>query len=335
MSVELKLILAVITACVAGLLLSPLVIRVMKALKAGQPILEYVDKHEGKSGTPTMGGLIFLVPMAVVTLIFDIGGERSGIVAMAVTLSYGGVGLLDDFLKVKLHRNMGLKAYQKIIGQVGIAVIATVYCYRNFFIGTQVAIPFTDITVDLQWWYIPLCLIVYLATTNAVNLTDGLDGLVAKSSSVNFLFLLLILYVLYYEANLMGQTFYAKHLESLSYFTAAMLGSMLAFLWQNNYPAKIFMGDTGSLAAGGALACVALFSSQPFILLFVGIMYIVSCISVIMQVISFKVRKKRIFLIAPYHHHLEYKGVHENRITGFYALITFLMSGVALISVLV
>lgn len=335
MSVELKLILAVITACVAGLLLSPLVIRVMKALKAGQPILEYVDKHEGKSGTPTMGGLIFLVPMAVVTLIFDIGGERSGIVAMAVTLSYGGVGLLDDFLKVKLHRNMGLKAYQKIIGQVGIAVIATVYCYRNFFIGTQVAIPFTDITVDLQWWYIPLCLIVYLATTNAVNLTDGLDGLVAKSSSVNFLFLLLILYVLYYEANLMGQTFYAKHLESLSYFTAAMLGGMLAFFWQNNYPAKIFMGDTGSLAAGGALACVALFSSQPFILLFVGIMYIVSCISVIMQVISFKVRKKRIFLIAPYHHHLEYKGVHENRITGFYALITFLMSGVALISVLV
>lgn len=335
MSVELKLILAVITACVAGLLLSPLVIRVIKALKAGQPILEYVDKHEGKSGTPTMGGLIFLVPMAVVTLIFDIGGERSGIVAMAVTLSYGGVGLLDDFLKVKLHRNMGLKAYQKIIGQVGIAVIATVYCYRNFFIGTQVAIPFTDITVELQWWYIPLCLIVYIATTNAVNLTDGLDGLVAKSSSVNFLFLLLILYVLYYEANLMGQTFYAKHLESLSYFTAAMLGGMLAFLWQNNYPAKIFMGDTGSLAVGGALACVALFSSQPFILLFVGIMYIVSCISVIMQVISFKVRKKRIFLIAPYHHHLEYKGVHENRITGFYALITFLMSGVALISVLV
>ena len=335
MSVELKLILAVITACVAGLLLSPLVIRVMKAHKAGQPILEYVDKHEGKSGTPTMGGLIFLVPMAVVTLIFDIGSERSGIVAMAVTLSYGGVGLLDDFLKVKLHRNMGLKAYQKIIGQVGIAVIATVYCYRNFFIGTQVAIPFTDITVELQWWYIPLCLIVYIATTNAVNLTDGLDGLVAKSSSVNFLFLLLILYVLYYEANLMGQTFYAKHLESLSYFTAAMLGGMLAFLWQNNYPAKIFMGDTGSLAAGGALACVALFSSQPFILLFVGIMYIVSCISVIMQVISFKVRKKRIFLIAPYHHHLEYKGVHENRIAGFYALITFLMSGVALISVLV
>ena len=335
MSVELKLILAVITACVAGLLLSPLVIRVMKILKAGQPILEYVDKHEGKSGTPTMGGLIFLVPMAVVTLIFDIGGERSGIVAMAVTLSYGGVGLLDDFLKVKLHRNMGLKAYQKIIGQVGIAVIATVYCYRNFFIGTQVAIPFTDITVELQWWYIPLCLIVYIATTNAVNLTDGLDGLVAKSSSVNFLFLLLILYVLYYEANLMGQTFYAKHLESLSYFTAAMLGGMLAFLWQNNYPAKIFMGDTGSLAVGGALACVALFSSQPFILLFVGIMYIVSCISVIMQVISFKVRKKRIFLIAPYHHHLEYKGVNENRIAGFYALITFLMSGVALISVLV
>lgn len=230
---------------------------------------------------------------------------------------------------------MGLKAYQKIIGQVGVAVIATVYCYKNFFIGTVVRLPFSDATIDLQWWYIPLCLFVYIATTNAVNLTDGLDGLVAKTSSVNFLFLAVIVYVLHYDAKVMGQTFYAKHLESLNYFVGAMLGGMLAFLWQNNYPAKIFMGDTGSLAVGGALASVALFSSNPLIILFVGIMYIVSCISVIVQVMSFKIRKKRVFLIAPYHHHLEYKGVHENRITGFYALITFIMSGVALISVLV
>lgn len=335
MSVEIKLILAVLFTFVVGLLLSPLIIRVMRALKAGQPILEYVDKHEGKSGTPTMGGLIFLLPMALTSVIFNIGGERSGIVAMAVTLSYGAVGLLDDFLKVKLHHNMGLKAYQKVIGQVGIAIIATMYCYRNFFVGTQISLPFTDKTIDLQWWYIPLCLLVYLATTNAVNLTDGLDGLVAKSSSVNFVFLTVIVYVLYYNAKEMGQTFYAGHLLSLCFFCAAMLGGMLAFLWQNNYPAKIFMGDTGSLATGGAIASIALFSSQPLIILFVGIMYIVSCISVIVQVISFKVRKKRMFLIAPYHHHLEYKGVHENRITGFYALITFLMSGVALISVLV
>lgn len=335
MSTEIKIILATISTCAAGLMVSPLVIRVMKALKAGQPILEYVDKHEGKSGTPTMGGLIFLLPVALMTILFNIGGERSGLVAMAVTLSYGGVGLLDDFLKVKLHRNMGLRAYQKVIGQVGIAVIATLYCYKNFFIGTQIAIPFTDAVVDLKWWYFPFCLIVYIATTNAVNLTDGLDGLVAKSSSVNFLFLTLIIYVLYRHANDIGETFYAKHLQSLAYFSAAMLGGMTAFLWQNNYPAKIFMGDTGSLATGGAIASIALFSSQPLIILLVGIMYMVSCISVIMQVISFKVRKKRIFLIAPYHHHLEYKGVHENRITGFYAVITFLMSGVALISVLV
>lgn len=335
MTVGVKLILAILSAFLTALIISPLIIRIMRALKAGQPILEYVDKHEGKSGTPTMGGIIFLLPMIVITLIFDVGGERSGIVAMAITLSYGLVGLLDDFLKVKSHHNMGLKAYQKVIGQVGIAVIATIYCYKNFFIGTVVNLPFTDKTIDLEWWYIPLCLFVYIATTNAVNLTDGLDGLVAKTSSVNFLFLAVIIYVLYYEANKMGQTFYAKHLESLNYFVGAMLGGMLAFLWQNNYPAKIFMGDTGSLAVGGALASIALFTSQPLIILFIGIMYIVSCISVIVQVMSFKIRKKRVFLIAPYHHHLEYKGVHENRITGFYALITFFMSGVALISVLV
>lgn len=335
MTVGVKLILAILSAFLTALIISPLIIRIMRALKAGQPILEYVDKHEGKSGTPTMGGIIFLLPMIVITLIFDVGGERSGIVAMAITLSYGLVGLLDDFLKVKSHHNMGLKAYQKVIGQVGIAVIATIYCYKNFFIGTVVNLPFTDKTIDLEWWYIPLCLFVYIATTNAVNLTDGLDGLVAKTSSVNFLFLAVIIYVLYYEANQMGQTFYAKHLESLNYFVGAMLGGMLAFLWQNNYPAKIFMGDTGSLAVGGALVSIALFTSQPLIILFIGIMYIVSCISVIVQVMSFKIRKKRVFLIAPYHHHLEYKGVHENRITGFYALITFFMSGVALISVLV
>lgn len=335
MSAEIKIILAVITSFVLAMLISPLIIRLMKALKAGQPILEYVDKHEGKSGTPTMGGMIFLLPMAVVTLIFSIKGEKMGIVAMAITLSYGLIGLLDDFLKVKFKHNKGLKAYQKIIGQFGIGIIASFYCYKNAFIGSTIELPFTDVTFDLQWWFVPFCLFIYLAMTNAVNLTDGLDGLVAKTSSVNLVFLALIVYVCYYVASGMGQTFYAQQLISLEYFTGAMLGAMLAFVWQNNYPAKIFMGDTGSLAVGGAVASIAIFISQPLILLLLGIMYIVSCISVILQVISFKLRKKRIFLIAPYHHHLEYKGIHENRVVGFYALITFIMSAIALIAVLV
>ena len=335
MSAEIKIILAVITSFVLAMLISPLIIRLMKALKAGQPILEYVDKHEGKSGTPTMGGMIFLLPMAVVTLIFSIKGEKMGIVAMAITLSYGLIGLLDDFLKVKFKHNKGLKAYQKIIGQFGIGIIASFYCYKNAFIGSTIELPFTDVTFDLQWWFVPFCLFIYLAMTNAVNLTDGLDGLVAKTSSVNLVFLALIVYVCYYVASGMGQTFYAQQLISLEYFTGAMLGAMLAFVWQNNYPANIFMGDTGSLAVGGAVASIAIFISQPLILLLLGIMYIVSCISVILQVISFKLRKKRILLIAPYHHHLEYKGIHENRVVGFYALITFIMSAIALIAVLV
>ncbi len=335
MSVEIKIILAFISSFALAMALSPLIIRLMRALKAGQPILEYVDKHEGKSGTPTMGGIIFLLPMAIITLLFSIKGERMGIVAMAITLSYGLIGLLDDFIKVKFKHNKGLKAYQKIIGQLGIAIIASLYCYKNAFIGSTVELPFTDYTIDLQWWFIPLCILAYIAMTNAVNLTDGLDGLVGKTSSVNFVFLALIVYVCYLRATQMGQTFYSAQLLSLEYFVCAMLGATLVFVWHNNYPAKIFMGDTGSLAMGGALACAAIFISQPFILLLIGIMYIVSCISVILQVISFKVRKKRIFLIAPYHHHLEYKGVHENRVVGFYALITFFFSAVALISVLV
>ncbi len=335
MSEEIKILLALISSFALAMLTSPLVIRGMKALKAGQPILEYVDKHEGKSGTPTMGGIIFLLPMAIVTSIFSVDGGKMGVVAMAITLSYGLVGLLDDFLKVKFKHNKGLKAYQKIIGQLGIAVIASVYCYKNSHIGSSIELPFCDVTVDLRWWFLPFCLIIYIAMTNAVNLTDGLDGLVIKSSSVNLVFYLLIIYACYYYAKQMGQTFYTQELLSLEYFAAALLGGALAFLWHNNHPAKIFMGDTGSLAMGGALACLAIFISQPLIILLTGIMYIVSCISVILQVASFKVRKKRIFLIAPYHHHLEYKGIHENRVVGFYAIITFVASAVALISVLV
>lgn len=333
--VEIKLMLAIICTFLLGILIAPLILRVMRALKAGQPILEYVDKHEGKSGTPTMGGLIFLIPVSIMVLIFCHDVERSGIVAMATALSYGLVGFLDDFLKVKQKHNKGLKVYQKVIGQLGIAVIVTIYCYKNNYIGSSINVPFINKAIDLDWWYIPFCLFVYIAMTNAVNLTDGLDGLVAKTSSVNFLFLAILTYIAYFTAKQMGQTFYAKHLESLMYFAGAMLGGVLAFLWFNNYPAKIFMGDTGSLAMGGALASVALFSSQPLIILLIGIMYIVSCISVIVQVIGFKLTKKRIFLIAPFHHHLEYKGLHENRITGMYATISFLMGAVAVISILI
>lgn len=335
MSEEIKIILALISSFALAMLISPLVIRGMKALKAGQPILVYVDKHEGKSGTPTMGGIIFLLPMAIITAIFSINSGKMGIVAMAITLSYGLVGLLDDFLKVKLKHNKGLKAYQKIIGQLGIAVIASIYCYKNSYIGSGIELPFCDVTVDMKWWYLPFCMLIYIAMSNAVNLTDGLDGLVAKSSSVNLIFYAIIIYVCYYTANGMGQTFYTQELLSLEYFAMALLGSTLAFVWHNNHPARIFMGDTGSLAMGGALACLAIFISQPLIILFTGIIYIVSCISVILQVASFKIRKKRIFLIAPYHHHLEYKGIHENRVVGFYAIITFIASAVALISVLV
>lgn len=335
MSQEIKILLAMISSFALAMLIAPLVKRCMKALKAGQPILEYVDKHEGKSGTPTMGGIIFLLPMAVITLIFSIDGGKMGIVAMAITLSYGLVGLLDDFLKVKLKHNKGLKAYQKIIGQLGIAIIATIYCYKNSYIGSAIELPFCDVSIDLKWWFLPLCLIIFIAMSNAVNLTDGLDGLVAKTSSVNLVFYVLIIYACYYSASQMGQTFYTQELLSLEYFAMALLGGTLAFVWQNNFPAKIFMGDTGSLAMGGALACLAIFISQPLIILLTGIMYIVSCISVILQVASFKIRKKRIFLIAPYHHHLEYKGIHENRVVGFYAIITFIASAIALISVLV
>lgn len=335
MSYTLRVILCFVTAFGFGIILEPFVIMIMRRLKARQTILHYVDKHEGKSGTPTMGGVGFLLALFAATLIFAPEWDSIGIIAAVVTLCYGVVGFLDDFLKVRRKENQGLKAYQKIIGQLGIAVFVTVYCMRNPYIGTKIALPFTDYVLDLEWWFVPMCLIAFIGMSNAVNLTDGLDGLVGKSASAGFAALSVALLILLLRAQALGDVLYEGQIASLAYFSTAVSGALLSFVWFNANPAKIFMGDTGSLAIGGAMACVGVFSGDPLILLFVGIMYLWSCISVVMQVIAFKTTKKRIFLMAPYHHHLEYKGIKECKIVTYYTIITIIGGLAAISSVLV
>lgn len=330
MDQTLKYLLAVLTGFAVTALLSKPVIAFAKRAKANQTILFYVDKHEGKKGTPTMGGIMFLAGICVPVIAF--GREKLGIVALCVTLGYGIIGFLDDFIKIKLKRNLGLRAYQKIIGQLGIAAIVSAFCYTNGAIGSAVRIPFTQIYVDFGAAYVPFCAFVFIAMTNAVNLTDGLDGLVAGSGSVYFAaFGIMIAFAVSAAAD-GGKTLLAAEYSSLAVFSFAFLGALTAFSWCNSNPASVFMGDTGSLAVGGAAACVAVFSQNALFAPIVGIMFVVSCISVILQVLHFKRTKKRLFLMAPFHHHLEYKGIKESKIVSYYTVITLVAATVALIA---
>ena len=319
---------ALLLSFIFALVLSPLILRAARRLKAGQPILSYVEQHAVKAGTPTFGGFIFLISTLLATMAFSFQeGISVGLIAAFVMLSYAVLGFLDDFIKIKTKDNLGLRPYQKIIGQAAIAVIVAVYAYRSGEIGSSVYIPFYGKAVDFGAWYIPFACFIYLALSNCVNLTDGLDGL-ASGCSLAYLFSFGVIMVI--------MLLHGSGAASLLTFTAALSGGLLAFLLLNTNKASIFMGDTGSLGLGGACAAVALFSKQPFLVPICGIMFVVSGISIMIQVFYFKVTHgKRVFLMAPYHHHLEKKGLSEAKICAIYSVISVVMGVVAVISVLV
>ena len=329
-----------LSVCLFSVALSALIAfpitALMKKIKARQPILEYVELHKKKSGTPTMGGLIFIIPTVVTTVVFGRKDWTMGIAVVLITFAYALVGGLDDFLKIKLKKNEGLKAWQKLLAQLVIAVLSAVYCYKNPLIGGALTVPFTSISLDLKLFAPFLYVFIYLATTNAVNLTDGLDGLATGTGLYSFLTFAIILVLYITDAEFKGDMVLAEEYNSIAVFISALIGGLLVFFFVNTNPANIFMGDTGSLALGGALASVAIFSKNALLLLLVGIMYIVSCITVIMQVIYFKISGgKRIFLMAPLHHHLQMKGFSEGKIVSLYSAITFVMGIVCIISVVV
>ena len=324
---------ALIVSFFVGIIVAPPVIILIRKLKAGQTILSYVSQHKDKEGIPTMGGIIFLVSALISCLIFWKGNGRLATVALLVVFSYGIVGGLDDFIKVFFKRNLGLKAYQKIISQTVIAVLATIFAYRNQYVGSEILIPIINYTIELHWAYIPLSFLVYIATTNCVNLTDGLDGLAGSTVIVYLGFFGILLYEGYLTQVDSGNTLYASELYNLTILVASFIGGLAAFLWFNSYKARVFMGDTGSLALGALCAVIPLFTKNPLLILLVGIMFVVSGISVILQVLVFKLRKKRIFLMAPLHHHLEMKGYNESKIVTFYSVITAIAGTVALLIV--
>lgn len=296
------------------------VIPVLRKLKAGQNILSFVKEHSSKNGTPTMGGIAFISAAVLTIAVFLRTNERVTLVTLAIGLSYMIVGLLDDYLKRKHKENLGLRAWQKFLFQACIAVLAGIFCYRAGLVEWY--LPFTKRTVGVGWWVIPLSAFVFLATVNAVNLTDGLDGL-AAGASVPFFFVMAVL------IRLQGGN------VSIIVVSFALSGALLGYLPFNISPASVFMGDTGSLALGGFAACVGLFTGNALYIAVVGIVFVLSVVSVLLQVAYFKCTGgKRIFLMSPIHHHFQKKGYSESRISYAYFLVTLIVGAVCITAII-
>ncbi len=294
---------AIAVAFMISALLGYFIIPALRRLKFGQSIREEGPKtHLKKAGTPTMGGLIFIGSIILSTLalsyIYDVLTTQT-IVLLLVLVGFGIIGFLDDFIIVVLKRNLGLTSIQKLIGQIIVAVIAFFLLKLGPF-DTAVQIPFTHLEMELGVFYVAFLIFWLVGFSNAVNLSDGLDGLVAGLSSIAFgAFGILAL--------IFGQ-------QDIALFAFVVTGAMLGFLIFNVKPAKVFMGDTGSLALGGALAMLSVLIKQEFLLLVIGIVFVIETLSVIIQVISFKTTGKRVFKMSPIHHHYELSGWSEWKI---------------------
>lgn len=305
-------IFATILSFIIVLLIGPLVIPMLKKFKFGQSIREEgPQSHLKKAGTPTMGGLMFIISLIIT--IFTLSPKMSSAlwIALITTVGYGIIGLLDDSLKIIRKKNLGLRAYQKLIGQITFAIILSVYAYYSSDIGSMVHIPYTQKFINLGIFYIPFMVFVVVGATNAVNLTDGLDGLASSVTLIVIVFFAIVTYGL--------------KRNDLSLFCGALAGGLLGFLKYNAYPAQVFMGDTGSLALGGAVSALAILLKMPFILAIVGLIYVIEALSVIIQVISFKLTGKRVFKMAPLHHHYEQLGWHETKIVAWFSIFTAIL----------
>ena len=295
-----------------SVVLSPIIFPFLRKLKFGQFIRdEGPESHQKKSGTPTMGGLIILCSV-VITSLFYVNDNKEIIPILFVTLGFGLIGFLDDYIKVVMKRNLGLRAWQKMLGQIVITAVFAFYIMNYTDLGTTMLIPFSDGKyLDASFLYLPMLFIAMIGTVNGANFTDGLDGL---ASSIT------VLVATFFTVVSIGLN------SGISPITCAVAGSLLGFLVYNVYPARVFMGDTGSLALGGFVAATAYMLRMPLFILIVGIIYLVEVISVMLQVSYFKLSGgKRIFKMAPIHHHFELCGWAETRVVAVFSIITALL----------
>jgi len=328
-----RLLLTALTAFAIVMLAGPAAIPMLRRLKFGQVEREEgPQSHKSKQGTPTMGGLMILLGLITASLIFGLEGVEFLLPTLLVTVAFSVVGFLDDFIKVRLKRNLGLRAYQKIIAQFAIAILAAVWAYRSPLVGPTLYLPISGGEWNIGVYYIPLVVFVIIAEVNAVNLTDGLDGLATNVTMIYALFMAAMFMVLSARANQRGEMLFGANLNGMAIFCAAVVGASLGFLRYNTHPALVFMGDTGALALGGAVSMMAILSRSLIVLPIMGFCFVASALSVVLQVASNKLNHgKRMFKMAPIHHHFELLGVPEPRIVVMYTLLTTVLCAVCLL----
>ena len=327
--ITLRTILSIISALLISLLFGPYIINKFHVNNMSEIIREDgPSSHMSKSGTPTMGGLLILSSLLISTLLWANLENKYILYLIFITVSFGLIGFYDDYKKLKKNKN-GISAKNKIALQL---IAAGIISYTMFtFVETaqeqQLIIPFfKDIVIDLGIFFIPFVMLVIISTSNAVNLTDGLDGLAIMpivlvsgalgifaylSGNINFSTYLLIPYI--------------KDSAEITIFIGALVGSGLGFLWFNSYPAQVFMGDVGALSLGAAVGLIAVIVRQEIVLIIMGGIFVIEALSVIIQVLSFRYRKKRVFLMAPFHHHFEQKGWAEPKVVVRFWIISFIL----------
>ncbi|CAA9890038.1 phospho-N-acetylmuramoyl-pentapeptide transferase [Candidatus Methylobacter favarea] len=325
-----RAILGALTSLIISFIIGPVMIRRLTSNKIGQSVRQLGPQtHYGKAGTPTMGGALILIAIAISTLLWADLGNRYIWVILVVTLSYGIIGFIDDYRKVIRHNSDGLSAKAKYFWQSAISLIVAIFLYNTAVlpIETQFIVPFfKDFILDMGWMYIVLTYFVIVGSSNAVNLTDGLDGLAIMPT-------VMVASGLGIFAYLSGHVAFSEYLAipylpnagELIVFCAALVGAGLGFLWFNAYPAMVFMGDVGALALGGALGVLAVLVRQEIVLMIMGGVFVMETISVIIQVASFKMTGKRVFRMAPIHHHFELKGWPEPRVIVRFWIITVIL----------
>lgn len=316
---EMTYLIYLLEAVAATVILGMAAIPLARKYKARQSIREEGPKsHRIKAGTPTMGGLFMLLAMLLV--IFGNGLlDPSVLLLVLITFGHAVLGFLDDFIKAEKKRNLGLTAKQKMAGQL---LLSIVFCFGAIeYLGLpySIAIPFTTSEISIGWLYYPFVVLVIVGASNAVNLTDGLDGLAAGCCVVAF-----SAYALFCHLNGM---------DDIGAFAVITVGCCIGFLFYNYHPAKIFMGDTGSLALGGAIAGIAVVTRTELLLVFIGLIFVIEALSVILQVISFKTTGKRIFKMSPIHHHFELCGWSEVRVVWSFWLVECVAAGVTLFAI--
>ena len=308
----------VLIAFFISVLLSPMMIRYLHKLKFGQFIRgEGPESHLKKSGTPTMGGLIILLGIVIASL-FYVRRYPMIIPVLFVTLGFGFIGFIDDYIKVVMKRSMGLHAWQKMLGQIVVTGVFAYYVEKYSDINNELIIPFLGKTVQLNsTLYVILLFFIVLGTVNGANFTDGLDGL---ASSVT------VLIATFFAVVAVGTD------SGVAPVACAAVGCLLGFLVYNVYPAKVFMGDTGSLALGGFVASTAYMLKMPIFIVIIAFIYFIEVLSVIIQVVSFKLTGKRVFRMAPIHHHFELGGWPESKVVAIFSIVTAVLCVVGLLA---